>query len=221
MRANLLAVKIGPEIGWGKFARRDKVTGLTIADQGRNDAPTNDGSDQLADLIQRIGQGDRAAFDQLYETTVSTLYAQAIRVCRRRTMADDVIQEAYIRVWRHAAQYDRSRGNPMAWLTIIVRRLALDALRQSNRHILDSDDPRGDQPDDAASPLDQAVLTLDQRLVHRCLNLLQAMQRQCLLLAYFEDLTHAEVSCKLKIPLGSVKSYIRRGLQQLKICMAA
>lgn len=196
------------------------MTGPTIADLSWDTAPAKDDAGLLADLIRRIGEGERSAFDQLYETTASTLYAQAIRVCRRRAMADDVIQEAYIRVWRHAAQYDDSRGHPMAWLTIIVRRLALDALRQSSRHVLDSDDPRGDQPDDAASPLDQAVLTLDQRLVHRCLNLLQAMQRQCLLLAYFEDLTHAEVSCKLKIPLGSVKSYIRRGLQQLKVCMA-
>jgi len=180
--------------------------------------------DSEIDLIRclaRVGAGDRAAFGRLYDRSASRLFALALGICRRRALAEDVLQEAYVRVWRHAAQYDPSRGDPMAWLATIVRRLAIDALRRAgNESPLE---PGFDSaiPDPDPDPLAQTVRTQESAVIRRCLDQLEERQRRCIVLAYFRGCSHSEVGARLGLPLGTVKSHIRRGLQRLKRCIGS
>src|SRR5262249_3242745 len=142
--------------------------------------------DSETDLIRclaRVGAGDRAAFSRLYDQSASRLFALALGICRRRTLAEDVLQEAYVRIWRHAAQYDPSRGDPMAWLATIVRRLAIDALRRTgNESPLEPGfDSAIADPD--PDPLVQTMRTQEAAVIRRCLDQLEPRQRSCILLA--------------------------------------
>ena len=175
--------------------------------------------DLLAACIQRVADGDRLAFSNLYDLTAPNLFAISLRVCRQRQMAEDVLQEAYIRVWRHASAYDSARGQPMAWLATIVRRLAIDALRRRGPLDQFGESGRMHEAVEEAVVLDEVIRAMDARIVHRCLDQMRGSQRACLLLAFFEDLSHAEVGNRLDLPLGTVKSHIRRGLQHLRRCL--
>jgi RNA polymerase sigma-70 factor, ECF subfamily len=178
--------------------------------------------DSETDLIRclaRVGAGDRAAFSRLYDRSAGPLFALALGICRRRALAEDVLQEAYVRIWRHASQYDPTRGDPMAWLATIVRRLAIDALRRTaNESPLEPDfDSEIADPD--PDPLAHTVRAQESAVIRRCLEQLEARQRSCILLAYFRGCSHTEVGARLGLPLGTVKSHIRRGLQRLKRCI--
>lgn len=187
---------------------------LRVADDG---APAE--ADPLTACIHRIAAGDRHAFNQLYDLTAPSLFAISLRVCRQRQMAEDVLQEAYIRIWRHASAYETKRGQPMAWLATIVRRLSIDALRRRGPLDQLGEGGRMHEAVEDATALEDAIRAVDARIVHRCLDQLRASQRACLLLAFFEDLSHAEVGTRLGLPLGTVKSHIRRGLQHLRRCL--
>lgn len=174
--------------------------------------------DRVVGCLQRIALGDRRAFDEFYDLTAPNLFAIALRVCRNRTMAEDVLQEAYVRVWRRASSFDPERGPPMPWLATIVRRLAIDALRR--RGPVEQLCDRDLEPNEGNYTLTTPTETraMDGRILHRCLHELRPSARDCLMLAYFEDLSHAEIGARLGLPLGTVKSHIRRGLQQLRDC---
>jgi|SRR6185312_6841708 len=116
--------------------------------------------DSETDLIRclaRVGAGDRAAFGRLYDQSASRLFALALGICRRRALAEDVLQEAYVRIWRHASQYDPGRGDPMAWLATIVRRLAIDALRRAGNETQVEPDFDSEIADPDPDPLAQTV----------------------------------------------------------------
>jgi RNA polymerase sigma-70 factor, ECF subfamily len=178
-----------------------------------------DSETDLVNCLTLVGAGDRAAFGRLYDRSASQLFALALGICRRRALAEDVLQEAYVRIWRHAAQYDPTRREPMAWLATIVRRLAIDALRRTANEGQLEPKFESDVADPDPDPLVHAMRTQESRTVSRCLDQLEARQRSCILLAYFKGCSHTEVGARLGLPLGTVKSHIRRGLQRLKRCI--
>lgn len=178
--------------------------------------------DSETDLVQclaRIGAGDRAAFTRLYDRSASQLFALALGICRRRALAEEVLQEAYVRIWRNARRFDPARGDPMAWLATIVRRLAIDALRRGGNESPLDPGQGSDVPDPDPDPLGQAIRTREALVVRRCLDELEAQPRRCIVLAYFRGCSHSEIGAQLGLPLGTVKSHIRRGLQRLKRCI--
>ncbi len=178
-----------------------------------------DNETDLVNCLTRVGAGDRAAFGRLYDRTASRLFALARGICRRRAVAEDVLQEAYVRIWRHAPQYDPTRGEPIAWLATIVRRLAIDALRRTGNESRLEPGVESDVADPDPDPLFQTIRAQESLIIHRCLDELEARQRSCILLAYFRGCSHSEVGARLGLPLGTVKSHIRRGLQRLKRCI--
>ncbi|NPC58429.1 RNA polymerase sigma factor [Caenimonas soli] len=192
-------------------------------------------SDQhLIALIDRVAarpaQGGRhadseAALRELYDLTSSRLYGVALRVVSNREWAEDVLQEAYLNIWRIAGNYREALSPPMAWMGVIVRSRALDFLRRRASERADSaleldgfvaETVAGDAPD----PLDSSQASEHARALHECLRQLEARQREVLSLAYLRDLSHSELAEQLKLPLGTVKTWIRRGLEQLRGCMA-
>lgn len=164
------------------------------------------------------------ALRELYELTAAKLYGLALRVLGNREHAEDVLQETFLNVWRIADQYRAPLSPPMAWLGLIVRSRALDFLRQRGTARLDEAQALDEAvletvAGDDASPLDTTQASEQAWALHECLRKLEARQREVISLAYLRDLSHAELSAQLRLPLGTVKSWIRRGLDLLRGCM--
>lgn len=195
--------------------------------------PAADPDTQLIALITRVGErlADPArqrqselALRELYDQTSTKLFGVAVRVTGNREWSEDVLQEAFLTVWRSAGDYRSSLSPPLAWLGMIVRSRALDFLRRRAAERADAvqeldetiaETVAGDSPD----PLDTSQASEQAWALHECLRKLDARQREVLSLAYLRDLSHSELAQQLKLPLGTVKTWIRRGLEQLRGCM--
>lgn len=190
--------------------------------------PTDPPDQPLIDLVQRIAAQDRdaqSALKELYDLTASRLLGVALRVTGNREWAEDALQDAYLQVWRSAGDYRAALSPPMAWMGVIVRSRALDFLRRRRSERIDQarelDDAIHDTvPADGPGPQDLADSSQQAAALHQCLSRLDARQREALSLAYLRDLSHGELAAQLRQPLGTVKSWIRRGLEQLRGCMA-
>ena len=179
----------------------------------------------LIALIDRVALRDEKALRVLYELTSSKLYGVAVRVVTNREWAEDVLQEAFINIWKIAGDYKATLSPPMAWMALVVRSRGLDFLlrraseRADRMQELDdviSDTVAGDSP----NPMDTAQASQQAIALHNCLSQLDNKQREVVSLAYMRDMSHGELAEQLKLPLGTVKTWIRRGLEQLRGCMA-
>lgn len=180
---------------------------------------------QLIALITRIGQQDQQALRQLYDLTSGKLYGLALRVVQSRDHAEDVIQETYLNIWRIAIDYRAPLSPPMAWMGIIVRSRALDFLRRrASQHADTVDELDAVLTDtiegDSINPLDIAQSSEQAWALHQCLSQLENKQREVVSLAYLRDLSHSELAEQLQLPLGTIKTWIRRGIEQMRVCMA-
>ena len=176
----------------------------------------------LQDLLAATARGDHDAFEQVYERTHAHLYVVALRVLGRPACAEDALQEAFVSIWRKAGTYRPNVNGqdiqPMTWLITIVRNKALDALRtRARRGETELDEVAGEDPAAAGpSALDQFGAATEALHLHACLGTLAGTHRQSLALAFCQGLTHTEVATQMGAPLGSVKSWIRRGLDKLR-----
>jgi RNA polymerase sigma-70 factor (ECF subfamily) len=179
---------------------------------------------ELQRLLSRIGLGDRKAFRALYDATSPSLFGVALRILNRRDRAEEVIQDSFVNVWQRAGSYSDAASQPMTWLTAIVRNRALDVLRSERARPTESlhDEADGevrDFTDERPDPLGLLERAVDEVRIRGCLGDIQGPQRQCLALAYYHGLSHSEVAAQLRAPIGSVKVWIRRGLDHLKRCL--
>ena len=180
--------------------------------------------DRLEELLQAVAVGERQALRVLYDLTATKLFGLALRITGRRDWAEDVVQESFVSIWHHAGDYRPQLGAPMTWMTAIVRNRALDCLRRASAarvpQTVELEDGLGEWlADDAAGPAELAEASQQARALNRCLQRLEQPQRQAIMLAYLQDLSHAELAARLRAPLGTVKSWIRRGLERLRSCM--
>ena len=180
--------------------------------------------DRLEGLLQAVAVGERQALRALYDLTATKLFGLALRITGRRDWAEDVVQESFVSIWHHAGDYRPQLAAPMTWMTAIVRNRALDCLRRAAAarvaQTTELDEDLGAWlADDAAGPAELAEASQQARALNRCLQRLEQSQRQAIMLAYLQDLSHAELAERLRAPLGTVKSWIRRGLERLRSCM--
>jgi RNA polymerase sigma factor (sigma-70 family) len=178
----------------------------------------------LIALLARVAEQDAQALRQLYDATSSKLYAVAMRVLANPQHAEDVLQEAYLYVWRSAADYRAPLSPPMAWLGLVVRSRALDFMRRRAAEQALAGMPMDEElaetlPSDAENPMDTQMASEQAWALHECLRKIESRQREVLTLAYFRDLSHGELAQQLRLPLGTVKSWVRRSLEQLRGCM--
>lgn len=177
-------------------------------------------AEDLAPLLYRTALGDQRAFEQLYRLSSPQLFGVALALLRRRDLAEEVLQESYVKVWHAAGSYQPERGTATTWLATIVRRSAIDRLRRHRNELPSLPEPDWDLvEDDSPGPLERVLADADARRLARCLEHLDERQRESLRLAYFHGLTHTELADKLAAPLGTVKAWIRRGLEKLKGCL--
>lgn len=182
-------------------------------------APAQPRADAVTVLLQAAGRGDQAAFERLYRLTSSRLLSVALRFLRDRGLAEDVLQESFVAIWQHASNFSPDRSAASTWMTTIVRNRCLDRLRVQPREISVGDDEDGSPfiagvADTAPGPEELGVERQSRGRFDRILNALPGHYRQALTLAYCHGLTHAEISRHLAIPLGTAKSWVRRGLEE-------
>ena len=177
---------------------------------------------ELARLLSSTAQGDQRAFADLYTATSSHLYALLLRILKRRDWAEEALQDCFIRVWQKSDSYSSEKGAPLTWLLSIARYRALDLLRSRRPEDSQEDEDVhenlsfADTRVDLAGDADHAQ---SMTALRRCMATLQDEQRKSVLLAYYEGYTHHELSRRLEAPLGTVKSWVRRGLQRLRECL--
>jgi RNA polymerase sigma-70 factor (ECF subfamily) len=174
---------------------------------------------ELSMLIERVAGGEQAALGELYDLTVGRLYALAQTVLRNTADAEEVVCEVYTQVWQTAAQYDRTRGGVMGWLLTICRSRAIDRSRRNRTRLqVSSAFEATGAHRDAAAPNPEDLLTLVQQgtSIHRALEQLTPIRRELVSLAFFRGLSHEEIAIESKLPIGTVKSHIRRALATLR-----
>jgi RNA polymerase sigma factor (sigma-70 family) len=184
-------------------------------------------SDKLAALLARTALGDQRAFAELYALASAHLYAVAIRIMRDGAIAEEMLQEAFVSVWHHAGTYDAAKSQPLTWLTSIVRNRCLDRLRRrevDTETLTPRDDdeaPAWEPPSEGPTPVELLLAAADARALRGCLDGLEPSPRQAIALAFFRGLSHRELAAHLREPLGTVKSWVRRGLATLRRCLDA
>lgn len=182
-------------------------------------------SASLQQDLSRTALGDRAAFQRVYRATSAHLFGVALRILNRRDLAEDALQEAFVNVWHSAGSYQAATSQPMTWLIAIVRNKALDFLRASLRQAADSLDTTDDDEspreiaDQGPTPMELLMQSAESLRIRGCMEQLDATHRQSLALAFYQGLSHSEVAEQMRAPLGSVKAWVRRGLERLKRCL--
>jgi RNA polymerase sigma-70 factor (ECF subfamily) len=173
---------------------------------------------QLAAWIDAIVEHNERALAALYDATFSRVFGIVQRIVRRAALAEEVVEDTYFQVWRQAVRFDPARGNALTWLLAIARSRAIDALRHESRFQHESiDDETAGATADGAAPSDELLdLARHQADLHQALMLLGAQPRQLVSLAFFRGLSHEEIAQQTSLPLGTVKSQIRRALQTLR-----
>lgn len=184
-------------------------------------AGTRDAMDEtadLADLLVAVARDDRAAFRQIYERASAKLFGIALRICRERGVAEDALQDTFAEIWRKAGDYDRTRGNPLAWMSAIARNRSIDAMRRRPMR----EQAAGGTEDylqnviDPASRSDGGVAYL---ALAACLKELDEPQREAVLRAYYRGESRDELARHFDTPVNTIKSWLRRSLAALKGCL--
>ena len=177
----------------------------------------------LAGLLTQCALKNQRAFAELYQLTSPKLYGVALRILRRQDWAEEVLQECYVNVWNHAGDYAAARSAPLTWMTSIVRNRCLDWLRRPRTETTGEEYDIAVEAwqDEAPGPMEQLMAATEAAALARCLRQLEAKQRQSIMLAFFNGLSHSELANHMKQPLGTVKTWVRRGLERLKGCLSA
>lgn len=181
--------------------------------------------EQLLSRLQGAAQRDATAFRALYDATSPKLFGFALRILGKRELAEEALQDAFVAIWNGAGSYQSHLAAPMTWMTTIVRNKALDMRRchggqaEIDGQVFDSDIANALQ-DPRANPIDALLVSRDAKTLAYCMSRLEGLHRQVVGLAFFHDLSHSEVAQQMAIPIGTVKTWIRRSLERLKTCLA-
>ncbi|MEW8469331.1 MAG: sigma-70 family RNA polymerase sigma factor [Candidatus Thiodiazotropha sp.] len=175
---------------------------------------------RLKELLAACALNDRKAFAQLYQIAAPVLYGIVLRMLKREAWAEECLQDAFVKIWNNAENYRSHLAAPMTWMSTIARNQALDQLRRSRRELLEADGSYlADGIDTDPLPMDRIAHSEEGSRLKDCLERLNEKQRQVISLAYFRGLTQSELANQVDMPLGTVKTHIRRGLEQLRGCL--
>ena len=187
-------------------------------------APNND-PQQLRAWLAAAAARDAKAFRSLYDATAPKLFGYALRILHKRELAEEVLQESFVSIWHSARSYQSQLAAPMTWMAAIVRNKALDALRRVDGSLeidMDTFDSSilNALQDPGATPIEVLQISSDAKALAYCMSMLEGLHRQVIGMAFYHDLSHSEVAQHMAIPIGTVKTWIRRSLERLKTCLA-
>jgi len=177
------------------------------------------GKADLKTLIEGVADGNRSDFRALYVATSGKLFGVAVRILRRRELAEEVVHDTYLRIWDGAADYRAELGSPLGWMVSITRNRAIDVLRKRTEVRSEDAGVGEDMADESPDPFSATASSQELRALLACMGQLDPEHRRCLLMAYYEGYTHEEIAARLRAPVGTVKSRIRRGLARVRECL--
>lgn len=174
----------------------------------------------LVAALQRVADGDRAALQEVYRRTSAKLYGVCLRIFPERQEAEDALQDAYINVWRKAASFDPARASPITWLVALTRNRAIDRLRARGRQLTAPIEAAADIADDRPDAEACLIEAESGERILACIETLAPGDATLIRTAFFEGSTYADIAARASLPLGTVKSRIRRALLRLRACLA-
>jgi RNA polymerase sigma-70 factor (ECF subfamily) len=180
---------------------------------------------QLKTWLMAAAKHDAAAFRALYDASSSKLFGFALRILHKRELAEEVLQESFVAIWNNAANYQSHLAAPMTGMATIVRNKAFDHLRRTGATVeIDADqfdrEVMNALQDPQATPIEALQMSGDAKALAWCMSALEGAHRQVVALAYYHDLSHSEVAERMTLPIGTVKTWIRRSLEKLRTCLA-
>jgi len=176
---------------------------------------------ELAWLVGAVAKGDDAAFDRLYAATRAKLYGVVLRILRRADLADEVMQDAYLRIWRSAGEFDASVATPITWMVAIARNRALDVVRKKREASIEEETQAMEAASDDPSPLARHEMTDELKRLFACLGDLEEERRRLVLLAYYSGWSREQLAAKFETPVNTVKTWLRRSLLQIRECLGS
>lgn len=176
----------------------------------------------MCDCLARVANGDRAALKTLFDRTSAKLFGICLRILKDRGDAEDALQDVYVSVWHRAGTFDPARASPITWLATVARNRAIDCLRSLGRsRAAEPVDAALGLADDSPDAFEQAAASADGTRLQNCMDELEQRQSQAIRSAFFDGFSYPELADRAAVPLGTMKSWVRRGLQQLKKCVEA
>lgn len=178
-------------------------------------------SQELVDVIDRVAKGDSAAFETLYRATSAKLYGIIVRIVINRSSADEILQEVYVKVWQRAGEFDGRKASAITWMATIARNRAIDEIRRAKPHEVQDITEGMDFAADLPHPLEGRQHSESLRSLIDCLKALPDERREIILLAYCRGLSREALGRRFDHPVPTIKTWLHRGLAQLKTCMSS
>ncbi|HVX78299.1 MAG TPA: sigma-70 family RNA polymerase sigma factor [Bradyrhizobium sp.] len=174
---------------------------------------------ELVDLIAAVATRNEAAFDHLYAATHAKLFGVVLRILRRQDLAEQVIEEAYVRIWNEAARFDSTVASPITWMASIAHNLAIDAARKRSQSSIEEEpaaiEPAAESPD----PLARREMTGELKRLLECIGRLEADRQKLVLLAYYNGWSRDQLAAKFETPVDTVKTWLRESLMEIRQCL--
>jgi RNA polymerase sigma-70 factor (ECF subfamily) len=178
-------------------------------------------SSELVPLLAAVAKGDRSAFDRLYIATRAKLYGVVLRILRRTDLADEVMQETYLKVWRNAADFNAEIATPVTWMVAIARNRAIDLVRRKREISLEDTPESLDVAADSPNPLAQREISEEVKRLLGCIGGLEEERRRLVLLAYYNGWSRDELAVKFNRPVNTIKTWLRRSLIEVRECLGS
>jgi RNA polymerase sigma-70 factor (ECF subfamily) len=176
---------------------------------------------ELVWLLAAVAKGDQAAFERLYAATRAKLYGVALRILRRHDLADEVIQETYVKIWRSAGQFDPARSAPITWMVTIARNRAIDLVRKKGEGSIEEEPNAMEVAADTPNPLAKRELNEELKRLFACIGRLEPERQRLVLLAYYNGWSRERLAKELDTPVNTIKTWLRRSLIEIRECLGS
>ena len=178
-------------------------------------------SQELVWLLAAVANGDRAAFERLYAATRAKLYGVVVRILRRHDLADEVMQETYLKIWKSAGVFDPALSSPITWMVAIARNRAIDQVRKKTEVSIEEDSAVLEVAADTPDPLAKREMTEELRRLLACMGRLDEERRRLVLFAYYDGWSREQLAAKFETPVNTVKTWLRRALIEIRECLGS
>ena len=176
---------------------------------------------ELVWLLAAVGRGDQAAFERLYSATRGKLYGVVLRILRRPDLAEEVVQEAYVKIWRSAGQFDPAIASPITWMVAIARNRAIDLVRKKTEDPIEDESEANEIAAETPHPLAQREMTEELKKLLACMGKLDPERQRLVLLAYYSGWSREQLAAKFDKPVNTIKTWLRRSLMEIRECLGS
>lgn len=174
---------------------------------------------ELIWLLASVAKGDEAAFERLYAATRAKLFGVVLRILRRQDLAEEVVQEAYVKIWHSAGQFNSSLASPITWMVSIARNRAIDVVRKRSEASIEDEPVAMEVASDIPDPLARREMTEELKRILECVGQLDPERQKLVLLAYYNGWSREQLSEKFNTPLNTVKTWLRRSMIEIRGCL--